>query len=109
MALVYNIAEYCAPLWGRSTCGKSVNSQLNHTRIINEVIKSTNIQWLPVLANIAPPDVHRYVATAKILKRIKNYLDLPVYHDVFQAPDIGLKSRHPIWTSFDFSESMEEK
>ncbi|VVC38525.1 Hypothetical protein CINCED_3A007996 [Cinara cedri] len=58
MALVYSVSEYYAPVWGRNTHCKSVDSQLKHTmRIITGAIKSNNIQWLLVLVNIAQPDI----------------------------------------------------
>lgn len=79
--------------------------------IITGVIKSTNIQWLQVLANIAPPDIRRYAATDKMVNRIENFSNLPVYNDVFQTLKLRLKSRHPIWTNLDgvSGRKMEEE
>jgi len=71
MALVYSAAEYCAPAWTRSTHSKNIDTQLNRTmRIISGTVKSTQIQWLPVLANITPADLRRKAATHSLLNKI---------------------------------------
>jgi hypothetical protein len=51
LALVYSTAEYCAPLWLNSS---KIDIQLNNTmRLISGTVKSTQLQWLPLVANIA--------------------------------------------------------
>ncbi|CAI6370930.1 unnamed protein product [Macrosiphum euphorbiae] len=98
LALVYSEAEYCAPVWGRSAHTKKVDVELNNTmRIISGFVWSTKVQWLPVLSNIAPPEIHRYAATKKILEQIKNSTHLPVHNDIYDVPFKRLKSRYPIW------------
>jgi hypothetical protein len=67
-------------------------------RIISGCVRSTKVQWLPVLSNIAPPEIRRYAATKKILEQIKNSTHLPVHNDIYDAPFKRLKSRHPIWS-----------
>jgi hypothetical protein len=48
--------EYCATLWLNSVHINKIDIQLNNTmRLMFETVKSTQIQWLPVLTNIALP------------------------------------------------------
>jgi len=99
LALVYSIAEYCAPVWARSTHTKNVDTQLNRTmRIISGCVKSTKLEWLPVLSHIAPPEVRRQAAEQKMIEKIQNSPSLPIYDDLYNAPNKRLKSRNPIWT-----------
>lgn len=45
LALVYSVAEYCAPVWERSEHAKKVDTQLNNTmRIITGCVRVTNLQ-----------------------------------------------------------------
>jgi len=54
LALCFSVAEYCAPIWCRSTHTKLVDSQLNSAmRTILGSVMLTPVQWLPVLWNIA--------------------------------------------------------
>ncbi|VVC41950.1 Reverse transcriptase domain [Cinara cedri] len=88
LALVYSVAEYCAPVWARSTHNKTVDTQLNRTmRIISGCIKSTN-----------PPEVRRHSVELKMIEKIQISLSLPIYDDLYNAPNKRLKSRNPIWT-----------
>jgi hypothetical protein len=49
-------AEFCAPLWLNSVHVNKVDVQLNNAmRLTTDTVKSTPLQWLPVLSNIAPP------------------------------------------------------
>ncbi|KAL4088598.1 hypothetical protein QTP88_023687 [Uroleucon formosanum] len=110
MALVYSAAEYCAPAWTRSTHSKKIDIQLNHTmRIISGTVKSTQIQWLPVLAHIAPPDLRRKAATHSLLNKIKQNPNLPVYEDIYQHPVKRLKSRSPVWIELGTEGTTEDK
>lgn len=55
LALVYSVAEYCAPVWARSMHAKNVDTQLNRTmKIISGCAKSTKLEWLPVLSHLTP-------------------------------------------------------
>ena len=54
IALVYSVAEYRVPVWGR--CAQHVDTQLNIAmRTVSGVLIPTNINWLPVLSNIELP------------------------------------------------------
>jgi hypothetical protein len=66
-------------------------------RIITGTIRSTQIQWLPILANIAPPDLRRKECTKRILYTVKSNQHLPLFKDITEHPLKRLKSRHPIW------------
>lgn len=99
LALVYSVAEYCAPVWMISAHSNKVDVQLNQAmRIITGTVKSTQTQWLPALSDLLPPELCRKNVASSILEQIKNNKDLPVHNDVFLHPDKRLKSRHPIWS-----------
>jgi len=98
LALVYSVAEYCAPVWFRSSYCKKVDIELNQTmQIITGTLRTTQVQWLPVLANIALPDLRRMMHAERIVDRIKRNPKLPLYEDIITHPNKRLKSRHPIW------------
>ncbi|VVC32918.1 Hypothetical protein CINCED_3A018366 [Cinara cedri] len=40
-------------------------------RIISECVKSTKLEWLPVLSHIAPPEVRRHSAELKMIEKYK--------------------------------------
>jgi hypothetical protein len=63
LAIVYSTAEYCAPVWLNSVHTSKIDVQLNNAmRIISGCVKSTQLPWLPTLANIAPPILRRKAA-----------------------------------------------
>lgn len=109
LALVYSAVEYCAPVWGRSAHTRSVDVELNNTmRIISGCVRSTKVQWLPVLSNIAPPNFRRYAATVKIIQQVQNSTNLPIFNDISIAPYKILKSRHPIWAIENTTDNQED-
>jgi hypothetical protein len=56
LAIVYSTAEYCAPVWLNSVHISKIHVQLNNAMgIISGCVKSTQLPWLSVLADIAPP------------------------------------------------------
>ena len=59
-------------LFGENCChSKLIDVKLNHImRIISGTIKPTPLCWLPVLCNIAPPELRRNQATATLLRKI---------------------------------------
>lgn len=73
LALVYSSAEYCAPVWLGSRHVHYVDTQLNTSmRIISGTIKSTPLAWLPVLSNIAPPNLRREEALVREYRKIQD-------------------------------------
>jgi hypothetical protein len=70
LALVFSAAEYCAPVWLNSAHTHKVDVQLNNAmRLITGTVKSTELQWLPVLSNIPRPKPRREAA---LFREIKN-------------------------------------
>ena len=98
LALCYSTAEYCAPVWARSTHTKLVDVKLHETmRLISGTLRSSPLPWLPVLSNIPPPRLRRAEACAKMLSRINANETLPLHSDIASHPKTRLPSRHPIW------------
>ena len=61
-ALCLSVAEYCCPVWARSTHPKLVDTTLNETsRLITGCIRPTATPDLYVLSSIAPPEIRRSV------------------------------------------------
>ena len=64
VALCYSTAEYCAPLWSRSSQTKIIDSKLNKAcRIITGTLQPTPLNNLYYLATIAPPRIRRNCTT----------------------------------------------
>ena len=62
ITLWLSMAEYCCPVWARSTHRKLIDITLNETcRLITECIRPTAIPDLYVLSGIAPPEIRRRV------------------------------------------------
>lgn len=100
LALVYSAAEYCCPVWLNSSHTKLIDTQLNTTmRIITGSLKSTPLDWLPVLSNIPPSDLRRKEATLKEYRKILNSPNVPLHNDILQYSSPRLKSRKPFWTT----------
>jgi len=68
LALVYSTAEYCSGAWLKSKHVKKIDVQLNSfMRVISGALKSTPLEWLPVLSNIFPPDIRRKQALVRLI------------------------------------------
>ena len=64
IAVVYSVAEYCVPVWGRCALVQHVDTQLNIAmRTVSGALRPTNINWQPVLSIIEPPHIRRDRAT----------------------------------------------
>ncbi|KAF0706170.1 Uncharacterized protein FWK35_00034662 [Aphis craccivora] len=111
LALVYNVAKYCAPVWAICAHCAKIDVQLNHTmmRIISGKLRSTPTIWLPTLSNKAPPDLRILSHTTKILHKLKTKPVLPLQIDILEHPPLRLKSRAPIWNAETQSESRPDK
>ena len=57
IALVYSVAEYCVPVWGR--CDNVHYIDTHAMRTVSGALRPTNVNWLPVLSNIEPPQFRR--------------------------------------------------
>ena len=98
LALCYSVAEYCCPVWQRSTHDSLVDAQLHSSmRLISGIVRSTPLQWLPVLTNIEPPALRRRATTDKLITQAECHRDWPLYDDVFHPPPLRLESRKPLW------------
>ena len=70
IALVYAPAEYCAPVWCRSAHTRLVDVSLNAAlRTITGCMRPTQVEQLPILAEIAPPALSRATATLVLGRR----------------------------------------
>ncbi len=98
LVLCYSTAEYCAPVWSRSSHTRLVDVQLNRSmRTITGTLRSTPLPWLPVLSNIPPPHLRRQQATAKLLTKVQANDKLPLNTDIRLHPAARLPSRKPVW------------
>ena len=83
LALVYAPAEYCAPVWCRSSHTHLVDVGLNASlRTITGCLRPTQVNQLPVLADIAPPALKREAATLVLGRRACQHDNL--LHDVME-------------------------
>lgn len=88
------MAKYCTPIWEDSHHCNLIDMELRKTmRIISGTVKSTPMQWLPVLANIEPPHIRRQNAVLRIAKKIASNTNLPIHEYRDETP--RLKLRHP--------------
>lgn len=95
LSLVYSAAEYCAPVWLNSSHVGKIDVQLNRVmRAISGTLMATSLPWLPVLCNIAPPQIRREEALVKEYKKILSSPHLPINQDLTPATS-RLKSRKP--------------
>jgi hypothetical protein len=98
IALCYSVAEYCAPVWAKSTHTSLVDMQLNTTmRHITGTLRSTPTPWLPVLSTIEPPELRRKIATDRLIDKAINHPEWILHQDILHPPQYRLKSRDPIW------------
>ena len=95
-ALVFSAAEYCAPVWCRSTHTKSLDAALNIAmRTISGALRATPVNQLPILSSIAPPSVRREAAVLALTRKAKNDEDHLLYTIVSDPPPpVRLKSRN---------------
>ena len=97
LALVYAPAEYCAPVWCRSSHTRLVDVGLNASlRTITGCWRPTQVDQLPVLAEIAPPALRRKAATQALDRRACQH-----DHQLHDAMENSihrkiLKSRRPL-------------
>jgi hypothetical protein len=98
IALTRSVADYCSPVWLQSAHTNKVDTQLNSAmRIITGAVKSTPIDWLPVLSNLCPPHLHRYNSLIREWNKCFSNTMLPIQNDINTGPNIRLKSRKPTW------------
>ncbi|KAG5866379.1 hypothetical protein JTB14_038136 [Gonioctena quinquepunctata] len=86
-------------VWSRSSHTHKIDVQLNESmRIITGTVKPIPTVWLPILANIAPPQLRRTSAADKEWKKLsKPPNNLPIQRGLNPPSPDCLESRHPIW------------
>ena len=102
LALCYSVAEYCAPVWTRSSHTNKVDVKLRESmRLVSGCLKSTPTQWLPTLSSLTPPHIRREVANQRMIKKIKDMpKHIPLKQIVESAPTTTrLRSRRPFYKS----------
>ena len=97
LALAYSTAEYCAPVWCRSTHTKTLDVALNNSmRLISGCLRSTPAPYLPVLSGIMPPDLRRDQRCLQLAKRAESTNHL-LHQRLHQADEnTRLPSRSPL-------------
>lgn len=77
-----------------------IDTQIYNTMsIISDYVRPTKLQRMPIRLNIASLDIRRDAVATKMLEKINNTNNPPVYDHINSAPAKGLKLRHPIWTA----------
>ena len=97
IALVYSVTEYCVPVWGRCAHVQHIDTQLNIAmRTVSDAIRPTNINWLPVLSNIEPPQICRDHGTLQEYKNAQQLRDgVPIKEILREPPYSRIRSRRP--------------
>ena len=96
--IIYNsVLKYCVPVWGRCAHVQHIDTQLNIAmRTVSGALRPTNINWLPVLSNIEPPQIRRDRATLLEYKNSQQLTDrVPIKEILREPPMSRLKSRRP--------------
>ena len=109
LSLVYFTAEYCAPVWCRSTHTRLIDGILNDDlRIVTGCLRPTPTEDLPVLAGIQPGELRRLGATLSLTNRAIHDPDHILLGQLVgqQNAHLGrLRSRRPFvptaWKLFD--------
>ena len=97
LSLVYFTAEYCAPVWCRSTHTCLLDSILNDAlRIVIGYLRLTPTEDLPVLEGIQPAELGRLGATLSLANRAIHDTDHVAY-----CTDSWLGSRMRTWGDLD--------
>jgi len=64
--------------------------------------------WLPVMANIAPPDLRRRASADTLIRRTEAHnrgtYEIPLMSDIYDHPTYRLLSRSPAWTRLQAEE-----
>ena len=101
LSLVYSTAEYCAPVWCRSTHTRLIDSILNDAyalRIVTGCLRPTPTEDLPVLAGIQPAELRRLEATLFLANRAIHNPDHLLHRQLIGQQDAHLgrlRSRRP--------------
>jgi len=98
ISLGYSVAEYCCPVWARSSYADLIDTQLHIAiRLISGCLQITQLSWLPVVSKVAPPSLRRKAAI-DLYATVESRTNWPVYADDFEHPPPWLASRRPMWS-----------
>ena len=97
LALAYSAAEYCAPVWCRSSHAALVDVPLNDAmRLISGCLRSTPLSVLPHLAGIQAPRDRRDEACLRLYTKAA-HANHPLHQVLHTAPTPSrLRSRRPL-------------
>ena len=99
LSLVYSTAEYCAPVWCRSTHTRLIDSVLDDAlRIVTGCLRPTPTDHLPALSGIQPAELRRLGATLSLAYRKSLDSDHILYGLLSGSSDtrqVRLRSRRP--------------
>ena len=99
ISLVHSTAEYCVPVWCRSTHTRLINSVLNNAlRIVTGCLCLTPMNHLPVLSGIQPAELCRMGATLSLAHRGSldpNHILYSLLNGSSDTRQVRLRSRHP--------------
>ena len=98
LALSYSAAEYCCPVWARSSHASKIDPELNKAcRTISGTLKATPLPAVYRLAGIAPPQIRRDTNTR--IQKHKQEVDPRHALYNYEAPKRRLKSRRSFMTT----------
>jgi len=66
-------------------------------RVIRGMVKSTQLQWLPVLTNIVLPYLRKKEKLIKTIKKAEDRKSLSLAERLEDIPTLRLKLRKPPW------------
>ena len=96
LSLVFAPSEYCCSSWINSVHCSKINVQLNRSmRLITGTMKSTPLQWLPVLSNIAPVQLRREQALVNTIFKCKTLKNSLLFEFLQDPPDQSLVRKPP--------------
>ena len=88
LSLVYSTAEYCTPVWCRSTHTRLIDSILDDAlRIVTGCLRPTPTEDLPVLASIQPAELRRLGATLFLANRAIHHPDYVLHRQLVGQQD----------------------
>ncbi len=90
VALAYSTAEYAAPVWSQSVHSPKIDVVLNDAMsLISGCLRSTPVEYLPILSGTAPAHLRRDLLTIKVAKKCDvpgNLVPLPTAFEEQRIP-----------------------
>lgn len=76
-------------------------------RIVSGTVKSTPMEWLPVLTNILPPSLYRKEALLRTTNKADKTKWSLLYQILRNTPNLRLKSRNSPWSTAEELSNFE--